>query len=129
MRVGIDLESVFGRERANAFARRVAIDAPAAPRLAPEQHVLPDVEPVDELEMLVHQTDDGFGVDGALVRDDRAERDRGERRLAGAVFADQRVDLAGVQVEVDAVDGRNGAEALADAAQREDRFAHSFTGL
>ncbi len=45
------------RERAHAFARRGSIDPPAAPRLASEQHVLPHAQPLDQLEMLVHEPD------------------------------------------------------------------------
>ena len=44
-----------------------------------------------------------------------------ERRLAGAVVADEGDDLAGVDVEVDAVERLHRAEALADAAQLEQR--------
>jgi hypothetical protein len=39
------------------------------------------------------------------------------------------VDFAGVEVEIDTVDRLDGAETLANAAQRENRSAHSFTGL
>ena len=43
-----------------------------------------------------------------------------ERRLAGAVRADQRDDLAARHGEVDVVDGDEAAELLADAARDED---------
>ena len=128
-RVGIDVEPVLGRERAHAFARRRAVDAPPALGLASEQHVLPHAQPLDELEVLVHEPDHRARFDRAFVGHHRAERDRRERGFAGAVFADQRVDLAGVEVEVDAVDRLHRAEALANPAQREHRLAHSFTGF
>ena len=43
-----------------------------------------------------------------------------QRRLAGAVVADEPDDLAGVELEVDAVERLDGAEPLADALQREE---------
>ena len=46
--------------------------------------------------------------------------DRDERRLAGAVRAEEREDLAARDVEVDAVHRDEGAEALRDAADRDD---------
>ena len=48
-----------------------------------------------------------------------------QRRLAGAVVADQGDDLAGVDVEVHVGERLHGAEALVDAVQVEDRVAHS----
>ena len=56
-----------------------------------------------------------------------AERNRGERRLSGAVLADERVNLAGIQIEVDVVDRDDAGKRFADAAQRERRFcAHTL---
>ena len=46
-----------------------------------------------------------------------------QRRLARAVVADERDDLAGMDVEVDVGQRRDGAEVLADAAQAEDQLA------
>ena len=54
----------------------------------------------------------------ARVGDVVAEQDRHQRRLAGAVLAEQRQHLAGVQLERDGVVGHQRAEALGDAAQR-----------
>ncbi len=128
-RIGIHLEPVLGRERPHPFARRDAIDAPAALGLAPEQHVFPHVQALDELEVLVHEAHDGFRFNRAFIGDHRAEGDGGQRRFARAVFTDQRVNLAGLQLEIDAVDGLHGTEALTNPAQRENRLAHSVTGL
>ena len=47
-----------------------------------------------------------------------------QRGLAGAVVADQRGDLSGIDVEVDVVEDVHGAEALVELAGREDRFGH-----
>ena len=44
-----------------------------------------------------------------------------QRRLAGAVLADQRVDLARAQVEVDAVEGPGAGERLGQPADAQDR--------
>ena len=52
----------------------------------------------------------------ALARRVHAVEDLHQRRLAGAVLAEQGVDLAGPHVEVDVVVGHEVAEALRDAA-------------
>src|ERR1019366_10732168 len=45
------------------------------------------------------------------------------------VFTHERMDFAGIEVEVDPVNGEHRAEALANPAQREHRLAHNVTGL
>jgi hypothetical protein len=45
-----------------------------------------------------------------------------ERRLAGAVLAEQRVHLAGGHVEVDVVVGQHAGEALGDPAKLQNRW-------
>ena len=101
--------------------------------LAAEEHVLHDVEVVGQREVLVDDLDPELGgvlraVDGDLValeqhvpRVDRVDaRDAlDERRLACAVVADERHDLARADVEVDLVERLHGAEGLRDAAQLE----------
>jgi hypothetical protein len=67
--------------------------------------------------MLVHQADGAAGFDGAVVGLDRTERDVGERRFARAVFADQRVNFARQQIEIDAVDRDDARIDFANAAQ------------
>jgi len=69
--------------------------------------------------VLVDEPDRAGGFDRAVVGVDRAVGDRGERRLPGAVLADERVNLARRKLEVDAVDGLDRTEAAADAAQRQ----------
>ena len=59
--------------------------------------------------------------DLALVRLERARQRLDQRRLAGAVVADDREDLAGVELEVGAVQGDDVAEALDEPARLEDR--------
>ena len=52
-----------------------------------------------------------------------AAQDLHQRALAGAVLAEQGVDLARAELEVDAVEGDGGAEALADARHATGRAA------
>jgi hypothetical protein len=53
------------------------------------------------------------------VRTVEAGEDVRQRRLAGAVLAEQRVDLAGGRLEVDVLVGDDGGEALGDPPQRD----------
>src|SRR4029079_18411942 len=57
----------------------------------------------------------------ALVRDRGAREHLDQARLAGAVVPDHGEDLAGIEVEVGAVDGGHVAVALVQAARRQDR--------
>ena len=57
----------------------------------------------------------------AGVRLVQAVQDRHQRRLAGAVLAEQRVDLSWHHVEVDSVVGDDRAELLRDSPQLEGR--------
>ena len=59
--------------------------------------------------------------DGALVRPLHAVEDLHQRRLAGAVLADDRVDRAASHGDVDVVVGDDAGEALGDAAQLDGR--------
>ena len=61
-----------------------------------------------------------FDPDLALVGPVEPVEDVHQRRLAGAVLAEQRVHLARLEVEVDVVVGDDAGEALGDAAQLED---------
>ena len=57
---------------------------------------------------------------------DHAGHDLGQRRLAGAVLAEQRVDLARAQVEVDVLDGGRAVIGLRDLLHLDDR-SHGIT--
>jgi hypothetical protein len=59
--------------------------------------------------------------DLAMIRLIDAGHDLDQRRLAGAVLAEQRVDLAGMERERDVIQRLRGAEPLGDAAQFENR--------
>ncbi len=92
---------------------------PRGGELVPEVDVLGDGEAVDDVELLVHRRDavpqggDGVGDgDGLAVEEDlplgglvRPGEHLDERGLAGAVLPEEAVDLAGEDLEVDAVDG------------------------
>ena len=108
-------------------------------QLAAEEHVLDDVEVVAQREVLVHDLDAvaaasrgpwieiGGPFEQELSRVDRVDAADAldERRLAGAVVADQRHDFAGIHVEVDVVQDLDCAKALVDTPQREDgRISH-----
>ena len=65
--------------------------------------------------------------DLALVGPVQAVEDVHQRRLAGAVLAEQRVHLAAAEVEVDVVVREDAGEALRDAAQLEDGLRSAAT--
>ena len=100
-----------------------------APRLAAEEQVAGDVDRVAQRQVLIDHLDPpapGLGRrgegDGGAVELDPAGighvgpgDDLGQRRLAGGIVADQPEHLAGEQVEIDAAQRLDGAEALPDA--------------
>ena len=111
------------------------VENDAVQPLASEEHVRDDVEVVRERQVLVDDLDPerrgvarprdrhslSLEVDLALVEgiDPGDPLDQG--RLAGAVVADERHDLARPDFEVDLVERLHGAEALRDAGAVEDR--------
>src|SRR5205823_3970685 len=114
--------------------------------LAVQEDVLRDVERRHEREELEHRLDSvlaglGRALEGALdaVHDDlprvRAQRPRDdvdERRLAGAVVADEADHLALVDRDADAAQGAYGAEALDDVAHLQHgshRILHRFAAF
>ena len=113
-------------------------------RLAAEVHVLDDVEVVAEREILVDDLDpelrrvlraadrDRLAVEQhlAVVHPVDAGDALDERRLAGAVVADERHDLARPNLEVDVGQGLHGAERLRDAAKLEEGMvAHESSSM
>ena len=106
----------------------VLVQQSAAQLLAAEKHVLHDVQVVGQREVLVHGLDPqprrvarGADVDRVTLPQELAVvglvdagNALGQHRLAGAVVAAQRGDLAGREVEVDVVQGLDGAEVLVE---------------
>ena len=102
-------------------------------RLAAEVHVLDDVEVVAEREVLVDDLDpepggvlravdrDRLAVEEHLALVDRVDPGDAldQRRLAGAVVADERHHLACADLEVDVRQRLHGAEDLRDSADLE----------
>ena len=121
---------------------RLLVESPrAVQQLAAQEQVRDDVEVVAEREILVDGRDPVLvgGGGAADVRALAVDRDRArvrgldpgdrldQRRLAGAVVADQGDDLAGVDLEVDVDERLDTAEALADAGGTEQGLrTHSF---
>ena len=116
-----------------------------AGRLAADEDVGGRVEVVEEVELLVHEGDAGAERLGDRERGvlDAADRDRAgggrhdaaqhlhQRRLAGAVLADQPHHLAGMHGEADALEGAHAGVGLLDGAEFEQRLGHgrSWTGI
>ena len=106
-------------------------------RLAPDEHVLRHGEVGEQRRLLVDDGDAGRPGRGRAVQRDlpagHVERpavrlvhpgeDLDERRLARAVLADQRVHLAGAQLDRAVDQGADRAERLGGVPQREHRLA------
>ena len=134
-------------ERLGRTPLHVDLVEPAEPveLLAPEEHVLDDVQVVREREVLVDDLDtEPRGVLGSVDRHGRALEDDltlvggmdpgdalDERGLARAVVADEGHDLAGGNAEVHLVQRLDGPEALRDPPQLENRvaFGHRIRSL
>ena len=100
-----------------------------------EHDVLRDRERADEAEVLVHHADAfvqrvarrvevhrlAVEEDLALVRPVEARQDVGERRLAGAVLAEQRVHLARGRLEVHVLVGDDAGKPLRDPVHADGR--------
>src|SRR4029077_8414945 len=106
-------------------------DAEAVDRLPAEKHVLGDGELRRDRKLLVHHADAGgegiargaemrwASVDAhfALIAGMHAGYDLHERALAGAVLADETVDLADLQRKIDGAQGLHAAERLGELPQ------------
>jgi hypothetical protein len=127
----IDREVEGPRDLGNAFLRCVLIEQDSrVHRLVCQDDVLGHRHDGDQHEVLVHHSDPtldrGLGradLDGLTVHQDlalvgriEAVEDAHERRLPGAVLAEERVHLAAPEVEVDVVVREDAGEALRDPA-------------
>ncbi len=104
-------------------------------RLPAEQDVLGDGELRQQAELLMDERDAvrarlrrgrdlnrlTVDLDRAAVVREQAGEDAHDRRLAGAVLADQAVHLRGRELEIDPGDRGGGAKHLADAGHADDR--------
>ena len=128
-----------GRQRLGRLALHVVFVKQAAPHaLAAEEHVLDDVEVVAQREVLVNGLDpeprrvaraadvDRLAVpeELAVVRRVGPRDDLRQHRLAGAVVTAEGRDLAGGNVQVDAVEGLHGSEVFVNAANLEQGLRH-----
>ena len=110
------------------------VDGKSAAQLAPEEHVFGDRQVRREHDLLVNQNDAApLRIDRALQLDQRTvELDRAtgglempaehlhQRRLAGAVLADDRVDLAGAHADRDIAKNLDRAERARQPHRLED---------
>ncbi len=134
--VGVDGQPVAVGDLADQLAGAPPVeeaDRAAGGLLGAEHHVLGDGEHRHEHEVLVHHADAGrdrvartadlhrlvVDQDLALVGLEQPVEDVHQRRLAGAVLAEQGMDLAGLDGQGYVVVGHEVAEALGDAAQFE----------
>ena len=127
--VGIDHEAVFAPEFAKPLADRARALGEQRPALGAEHHVFEHGERRHQHEVLMHHADavadrlargadpDRLAVDAdfASVGFIEAVQNRHQRRFAGPVLADDAVDDAALDDEIDVVVGVNRAEALIDA--------------
>ncbi len=139
--IGVDVQSHAGEGGLGVGRDRVPVDEAAPHRLVPQHQVLRHRELGDESQLLGDERDavrlgglQGAEVHGLPAQEDLAAvgpagiepaEDLDQRALAGAVFAAERVDLALLEVEGNAVEGADAGELLRDRAELEER--HQLT--
>ena len=134
----VDVDAEPGEERLGLGVHGAAVDAVCpAERLAAHEDVLGDREVREQRGLLVDHGDAGvLGLGGAvevdlLVTEQElagvaavdAGDDLDQRRLAGAVLPDQRVDGPGSCLDAAGPQGDDGTERLRDVAEGEDDLA------
>ena len=134
-RVGVHLQLIFRRQPPQLVAGAAQRGAQQHPVLGPQDDVFQDRHVGHQLEVLEHHADPGAdrrlavgdaGVapadqDVARVGPVKAVEDRHQRRLAGAVFADDAVDRAARHGHGDVAIGLHRAEGLGNPAQLDRR--------
>ena len=138
-RVGLHLQPVFALQPLQFRAR--LCDRGVQQRFAfrAEDDVLDDGEILDQHEMLMDHAD--AGGDGVVRRPDRgrlsahqdlaavgmieAVEDRHQRRLAGAILADNAVDGPALDLQIDVAVGANGTETLVDPYELNRGLGHA----
>ena len=134
-RVRLLMQADLGQQFPRTPVHRVAIDDAEPRGRVRKEDVLRDRHQRNQRQLLVNDDDPErlgivdiakaplLAVEGdrpliAAERIDAAEHFH-QRRLAGAVFTDQRVNLAGLDGEIDVTQRRHACKALADAAHLE----------
>src|SRR5712692_2767355 len=139
-KVRLELEVQLVENALRAAVHMFGVNDAEAPWLTAEKNILGDRELRNERQLLMHHRDSRIlglvnaleAADGAVDMDvtlvspewiDAAE-DVHERRLAGAVLAHQRVNLARLQIERHAIERQNAGKALGDLAHLEQGPRH-----
>jgi ABC-type sugar transport system ATPase subunit len=136
----IDIDVVLGEQRLGLLLHRTGVDEPESSRLAADIEILRHRQVRQEIHLLVDGADaqllgvhgvahrHGFAVkfDGPAVGLVDAGQHLDQRRLAGAVLAEQGMDFALAHREVDTVKSFQAEKALADFGRVEQqvRLAH-----
>ena len=133
----LDLQPL-AQEGFGAPPHALFVEAERAAGLLPHEHGFGDREMRDEMKFLMDEADAGLvhglrrdRVQGAPADRDRAGirlvdagQDLDDGRLAGAVLADEAVDLARPDLEAGAVEGADTRKGLDDVAQAEGDLDH-----
>ncbi len=131
------LDAELGQQLGRRLLHRAVVDERSPRWLAAEKDVLGDRPLGEEVELLVDDAHPPLlrlaGVAEAdlfAVEEDRprvgligADEDLHQGALAGAVLADDGMDLTGHDVEIDRIEDRHAEEALGDAAHLKQRHA------
>ena len=134
--VRIELKLQFVEHPLRAAVELFGANESEAPRLATEKNIFGDRELRNERQLLMHDGDPGiFGRMHAVelahltvhanlalvgaVRIDAAE-DVHESGFAGAIFADERVNLAGMEIDRNTIERKDARKALGDLAHFQD---------
>ena len=138
IRPEVDLETLEQRLDVGAQARPVDQPERSATRFAADEYVGRHIEVLEQIEFLVHEGDaggdrmrdvkrrplDAIDAQMAVGRYGDAAQDLHQRRLAGAVLADQPDDLALGDRQADIVERGHARIGLGDADEFQKRFGH-----
>jgi hypothetical protein len=133
--VGVEIEPDPFGDRHRLAPHPGPVHQPETQRLAADEDVLGHGQGGDQVELLVDRDDPALlrverareldalalELDPALVRRLGTRQDLQERRLAGTVLAQKRMDLARCHREVDTVDGEHAGKGLPDAGHAQER--------
>ena len=136
LRVRIDAQTVALRQGDDLLARLLLLQEARLVRLHAENDIVQHREALDQLEVLVNHADvEVVGVVGVADFDDLSvlfndaalrliepKEHAHQRRLAGTVFAEQRVDFPSLELEGDVVIGADAGKFLRDIQHLNDIF-------